>query len=177
GNEKRVQALGGAKNHLIVMDDADLDRTVTAMISSAFGNAGQRCLAGSVAVGVGSAGAALVDELMAQAGDLTVGPGTEPQTDMGPVIRGERKTELIGYIERGEEGGAKLVSDGRGVGPSEGFFLGPTIFDGVTPDMPLWRDELFGPILSVVRADDIDQAIDILNASPYGNAASIFTTS
>ncbi len=174
---KRVQALGGAKNHLLVMDDADLDKTVTAMLSSAFGNAGQRCLAGSVAVGVGSLGDALVQELSAQAGRLKVGPGMEPDTDMGPVIREERKKELIGYIEQGEEVGATLVSDGRGVGPSEGFFLGPTIFDRVTPDMALWRDEMFGPVLSVVRASDIDEALNILNASSYGNAASIFTTS
>ncbi len=176
-NAKRVQALGGAKNHLLVMDDADLDKTVTALLSSAFGNAGQRCLAGSVVVGVGSLGDALVRELTAQAGRLTVGAGMEPETDMGPVIREERKKELIGYIEQGEEVGATLVADGRGVGPSEGFFLGPTIFDRVTPDMQLWRDELFGPVLSVVRAADIDQAIDVLNASSYGNAASIFTTS
>ncbi len=174
---KRVQALGGAKNHLLVMDDADLDKTVTALLSSAFGNAGQRCLAGSVAVGVGSLGDALVEELAAQAGRLKVGPGMEPDTDMGPVIREERKKELIGYIEQGEEVGATLVSDGRGVGPSEGFFLGPTIFDRVTPDMALWRDEMFGPVLSVVRASDIDEALNILNASSYGNAASIFTTS
>jgi len=176
-NGKRVQALGGAKNHLLVMDDADLDKTVTALLSSAFGNAGQRCLAGSVAVGVGSLGDALVQELSDQAGRLKVGPGMESDTDMGPVIREERRKELIGYIEQGEEVGATLVSDGRGVGPSEGFFLGPTIFDRVTPDMALWRDELFGPVLSVVRASDIDEALDILNASSYGNAASIFTTS
>jgi malonate-semialdehyde dehydrogenase (acetylating)/methylmalonate-semialdehyde dehydrogenase len=176
-NGKRVQALGGAKNHLLVMDDADLDRTVTALLSSAFGNAGQRCLAGSVAVGVGTLGDALVRELTEQAGRLRVGPGIEPETDMGPVIREERRKELIGYIEQGEEVGASLVADGRGVGPSEGFFLGPTIFDRVTPDMSLWKDELFGPILSVVRASDIDEALTILNASPYGNAASIFTTS
>ena len=176
-NSKRVQALGGAKNHLLVMDDADLDKTVTALLSSAFGNAGQRCLAGSVAVGVGSLGDALVQELSDQAGRLTVGPGMEPDTDMGPVIREERRKELIGYIEQGEEVGATLVSDGRGVGPSDGFFLGPTIFDRVTPDMALWRDELFGPVLSVVRASDIDEALDIMNASSYGNAASIFTTS
>ena len=174
---KRVQALGGAKNHLLVMDDADLDKTVTALLSSAFGNAGQRCLAGSVAVGVGSLGDALVEELSAQAGRLKVGPGMEPDTDMGPVIREERKKELIGYIEQGEEVGATLVSDGRGVGPSDGFFLGPTIFDRVTPDMALWRDEMFGPVLSVVRASDIDEALNVLNASSYGNAASIFTTS
>src|SRR2546422_9873364 len=122
---KRVQALGGAKNHLLVMDDADLDKTVTALLSSAFGNAGQRCLAGSVAVGVGSLGQALVDELVEQTSRLKVGPGTEPDTDMGPVIRDERKNELIGYIEQGEESGAKLVADGRGIGPWKGFFPGP----------------------------------------------------
>ncbi|HEY3210977.1 MAG TPA: CoA-acylating methylmalonate-semialdehyde dehydrogenase [Actinomycetota bacterium] len=174
---KRIQALGGAKNHLLVMDDADLEKTVTALISSAFGNAGQRCLAGSVAVGVGALGDALVQELVEQAGRLNVGPGMEPDTDMGPVIREERRKELIGYIEQGEEVGAALVADGRGVGPSDGFFLGPTIFDRVRPDMALWKDELFGPILSVVRAADIDEAIRVMNASSYGNAASIFTTS
>ena len=172
-----MQALGGAKNHLLVMDDADLPKAVTALISSAFGNAGQRCLAGSVAVGVGSLGDALVAELVEQAGRLRLGPGVEPTTDMGPVIREERKKELIGYIEQGEEVGAALVADGRGVGPADGFFLGPTIFDRVTPDMALWRDEMFGPILSVVRAADIDEAIRIMNSSRYGNAASIFTTS
>jgi malonate-semialdehyde dehydrogenase (acetylating) / methylmalonate-semialdehyde dehydrogenase len=176
-NGKRVQALGGAKNHLLVMDDADLDKTVTGLVSSAFGNAGQRCLAGSVAIGVGTLGDALVQELAEQVGRLKIGPGIEPDTDMGPVIREERRKELIGYIEDGEEAGATLVADGRGVGPSDGFFLGPTIFDGVTPDMKLWKDELFGPVLSVVRASDIDEALDVLNASSYGNAASIFTTS
>ena len=179
-NDKRVQALGGAKNHLLVMDDADLPKTVTALISSAFGNAGQRCLAGSVAVGVGSVGDALVQELVAQAGNLTLGPGIEPQTDMGPVIRDERRTELVGYINQGLDVGAALALDGRGEGPSNGFFLGPTIFDRVTPDMTLWRDELFGPILSVVRAGDLDDALkvmNVMNASRYGNAASIFTTS
>jgi malonate-semialdehyde dehydrogenase (acetylating)/methylmalonate-semialdehyde dehydrogenase len=173
---KRVQALGGAKNHLLVMDDADLDKTVTALLSSAFGNAGQRCLAGSVAVGVGSVGDALVDELSAQVGRLRVGNGMSADTDMGPVIREERRKELIGYIERGEEE-ATVAFDGRGIGPSDGFFLGPTVIDGVTPDMALWKDELFGPVLSVMRASDLDGALDILNASTYGNAASIFTTS
>jgi malonate-semialdehyde dehydrogenase (acetylating)/methylmalonate-semialdehyde dehydrogenase len=174
---KRVQALGGAKNHLLVMDDADLEKSVAALISSAFGNAGQRCLAGSVAVGVGSVGDALVEELANQAGRLRLGPGERKDTDMGPVIREERRKELVGYIEQGEEIGADLVADGRGVGPSDGFFLGPTIFDRVTPEMKLWKDEMFGPILSVMRASDIDEAINLMNASRYGNAASIFTTS
>ena len=173
---KRVQALGGAKNHLLVMDDADLDKTVTALLSSAFGNAGQRCLAGSVAVGVGSLGDALVQELSTQAARLKVGNGMDPDTDMGPIIRDERRKELIGYIEQGEEV-ASVAFDGRGIGPDDGFFLGPTVIDGVTRDMPLWRDEMFGPVLSVMRAADLDEALGILNASTYGNAASIFTTS
>ena len=176
-NGKRVQALGGAKNHLIVMDDADLEKSVTALISSAFGNAGQRCLAGSVALGVGSVGEALVQELREQASALTLGPGLEPGTDMGPVIRDERRKELVGYIDEGTEAGASLALDGRGVGPSQGFFLGPTIFDRVTPDMRLWKEEMFGPVLSVMRAADIDEALKVLNASTYGNAASIFTSS
>ena len=174
---KRVQALGGAKNHLLVMDDADLAQAVPAMISSSFGAAGQRCLAGSVAVGVGAIGDALVRELVEEAGRLRVGPGAAPETDMGPVIREERRQELFGYIDEACGEGARLVADGRGIGPAEGFFLGPTIFDRVTPEMRIWRDELFGPVLAVMRASDIDAAIKVVNASTYGNAASIFTTS
>ncbi|HEX6331611.1 MAG TPA: CoA-acylating methylmalonate-semialdehyde dehydrogenase [Actinomycetota bacterium] len=173
---KRVQALGGAKNHLLVMDDAELDKTVTAILSSAFGNAGQRCLAGSVAVGVGTVGDALVQELTAQAERLTVGNGMHPETDMGPIIRDERRKELIGYIEQHEEQ-VNVAFDGRGIGPADGFFLGPTVLDGVTPDMSLWKDEMFGPVLSVMRAADIDEALNVMNSSTYGNAASIFTTS
>ncbi len=174
---KRVQALGGAKNHMVVMDDADLEPTVTGLISSAFGNAGQRCLAGSVAVGVGSVGDVLVREVVDQAERLRLGPGAEPDTDMGPVIRDERRKELIGYVDEGLSAGARLVADGREAGPDRGFFLGPTVFDGVTPDMRLWQDELFGPVLSVVRTDDLDGAIRLINQSAYGNAASIFTSS
>jgi malonate-semialdehyde dehydrogenase (acetylating) / methylmalonate-semialdehyde dehydrogenase len=174
---KRVQALGGAKNHMVVMDDADLEPTVTGLISSAFGNAGQRCLAGSVAVGVGKVGDVLVREVVDQAERLRLGPGAEPDTDMGPVIRDERRKELIGYVDEGLSAGARLVADGREAGPDRGFFLGPTVFDGVTPDMKLWQDELFGPVLSVVRTDDLDGAIRLINQSSYGNAASIFTSS
>jgi malonate-semialdehyde dehydrogenase (acetylating) / methylmalonate-semialdehyde dehydrogenase len=177
GHGKRVQALGGAKNHMVVMDDADLEPTVTGLISSAFGNAGQRCLAGSVAVGVGSVGDVLVREVVDQAERLRLGPGAEPDTDMGPVIREERRKELIGYVDEGLSAGARLVADGREAGPDRGFFLGPTVFDGVTPDMRLWQDELFGPVLSVVRTDDLDGAIRLINQSNYGNAASIFTSS
>jgi malonate-semialdehyde dehydrogenase (acetylating)/methylmalonate-semialdehyde dehydrogenase len=162
---------------MVVMDDADLEPTVTGLISSAFGNAGQRCLAGSVAVGVGSVGDVLVREVVDQAERLRLGPGAEPDTDMGPVIRDERRKELIGYVDEGLSSGARLVADGREAGPDRGFFLGPTVFDGVTPDMKLWQDELFGPVLSVVRTDDLDGAIELINRSSYGNAASIFTSS
>ena len=174
---KRVQALGGAKNHILVMDDAELEPSAQNVISSAFGNAGQRCLAGSVAVGVGKIGDALVRELASDAARLKVGPGTDPQTTLGPVIRGERKAKLIEYIDGAESDGAQLVSDGRRVDRTEGFFLGPTIFDRVTPNMKIWKEELFGPVLSVMRASDIDEALKLLNSSTYGNMASIFTTS
>jgi len=176
-NGKRVQALGGAKNHILVMDDAELEPSAQNVISSAFGNAGQRCLAGSVAVGVGKIGDALVRELASDAAKLKVGPGTDPQTTLGPVIRGERKAKLIEYINGAESDGAQLVADGRQVDRKEGFFLGPTIFDRVTPNMKIWKEELFGPVLSVMRATDIDEALKLLNSSTYGNMASIFTTS
>ena len=176
-NGKRVQALGGAKNHILVMDDAELEPSAQNVISSAFGNAGQRCLAGSVAVGVGKIGDALVRELASDAAKLKLGPGTDPETTLGPVIRGERKTKLIEYIDGAESDGAQLVSDGRDVDLKEGFFLGPTIFDRVTPNMKIWKEELFGPVLSVMRATDIDEALKLLNSSTYGNMASIFTTS
>jgi malonate-semialdehyde dehydrogenase (acetylating)/methylmalonate-semialdehyde dehydrogenase len=174
---KRVQALGGAKNHLVVMDDADLDPSLDALMSSAFGNAGQRCLAGSVAVGVGDAADPVVEGLVERAGKLRLGPGDDPATEMGPVIREERRKELLDAIDAGAQAGARLVADGRGANPTEGYFLGPTIFDNVTPAMDLWRTELFGPVLSVVRTADLDEALAVLNASPYGNQASIFTTS
>ena len=176
-NGKRVQALGGAKNHILVMDDADLELSAPHVISSAFGNAGQRCLAGSVAVGVGKIGDALVRELASDAAKLKVGPGTDPKTTLGPVIRGERKKKLIEYIDGAQSEGAQLVSDGRQVDQKDGFFLGPTIFDRVTPTMKIWKDELFGPVLAVMRASDIDEALKLLNASTYGNMASIFTGS
>ena len=176
-NGKRVQALGGAKNHILVMDDADLELSAPHVISSAFGNAGQRCLAGSVAVGVGKIGDALVRELAKDSQQLKVGPGTDPKTTLGPVIRGERKKKLIEYIDGAQSEGAQLITDGRKIDADEGFFLGPTIFDRVTPNMKIWKEELFGPVLSVVRASDIDEALNLLNSSTYGNMASIFTTS
>ncbi len=174
---KRVQALAGAKNHLIVMPDADLDRTVDAILSSAFGAAGQRCLAGSVVVAVGEIADPLVQRLVAGAARLRVGDGAAETTDMGPVIRESARERIRGFIERGLAEGARLACDGRGDVPERGYFLRPTIFDHVRPEMTIAREEIFGPVLSVVRVPDLDAALDVLNASRYGNAASIFTRS
>jgi malonate-semialdehyde dehydrogenase (acetylating)/methylmalonate-semialdehyde dehydrogenase len=177
GTGKRVQALGGAKNHLLVMDDADLAQTVPAVLGSAFGNAGQRCLAGSVVVAVGGVADRLVDALREGAAALRQGPGMDPSTQLGPVIRERRVAELSDVIAEGEKAGATLVLDGRDRVRDVGFFLGATVFDHVTTSMDLWATELFGPVLSVVRADSLDEALASLNASRYGNAASIFTNS
>ncbi len=176
-NGKRVQALGGAKNHIVIMNDADLELAIPAITQSAFGNAGQRCLAGSVAVGVGSIADEMVKQLNDEAEKIAVGPGMDPKTLMGPVIRDQRREELLGYIDGASKAGAKLVTDGRGVGPEQGYFMGATIFDNVTPDMQIWKDELFGPILSVTRVSDIDDAIKLVNSSEYANTAAVFTAS
>ncbi len=174
---KRVQALAGAKNHLVVMPDADLDRTVEAILSSAFGAAGQRCLAGSVVVAVGEVADPLVARLVAGAARLRVGDGADEATDMGPVIRQSAKERICSYIERGLAEGAYLACDGRTAVPERGYFLRPTIFDHVRPEMTIAREEIFGPVLSVVRVPDLDAALAVVNASRYGNAASIFTRS
>ncbi|MFB3814880.1 MAG: CoA-acylating methylmalonate-semialdehyde dehydrogenase [Terriglobales bacterium] len=172
---KRVQALAGAKNHLLVMPDADLDLAVKAVLSSAFGAAGQRCLAGSVVVAVGEIGDTLVDRLRESAGNLRIGSGLQEDTAMGPLVRRDACTRVRNYVEKGIQEGARLVLDGRESPAGQGFFLRPTIFDHVHPDMAIARDEIFGPLLSVVRARDIEEAIAIANRSPFGNAASIFT--
>ncbi|HEY8769109.1 MAG TPA: CoA-acylating methylmalonate-semialdehyde dehydrogenase, partial [Thermoleophilaceae bacterium] len=175
---KRVQALAGAKNHLVVMPDAELDSALPAVFASAFSNAGQRCLAGSVAVGVGGVADGVLDGLARMARDARTAAGDEPGTKAGtavtPVTSREALERITGYIELGEREGAELVVDGRG-GDGEGFFLGPTLFDGVTPDMTIARDEIFGPVLALERMDDLDQAIAAINASEFGNAAAIFT--
>jgi malonate-semialdehyde dehydrogenase (acetylating)/methylmalonate-semialdehyde dehydrogenase len=176
---KRVQALAGAKNHLVVMPDADLDLAVPAVFASAFSNAGQRCLAGSVAVGVGEIGDRLVAGISQMAGDARIAPGDEPDTDadstITPVTTREALERITRYIELGEREGAKLCVDGRRAGDSGGFFLGPTVFDEVAPEMALARDEIFGPLLAVERMEDLDGAIAAVNGSQYGNAAAIFT--
>ncbi len=176
---KRVQSLGGAKNYLLVMPDADLENTVSAVISSTFGCAGERCMASSVLVPVGPA-ASIVDKVVKAASALTLGHGLDPSTTMGPVISAAHKKRVIDYIDLGLVEGASLLLDGRAVtveSHPRGFFVGPTVFDHVTPGMRIAREEIFGPVLSVMRARDLDEAVSFANASDYGNGASIFTSS
>jgi malonate-semialdehyde dehydrogenase (acetylating)/methylmalonate-semialdehyde dehydrogenase len=175
---KRVQALGGAKNHLIVMPDADMPKTVEAIIASAFGAAGERCLAGSVLVPVGDAAGPLLELLVARTRSLTVGDGSQTGTDVGPLVTSDHCRRVTGYVDQGVAEGAVPLVDGRQSKPSgDGYFLGPTIFDHVTPRMTIAREEIFGPVLSVMRVDTLDDAIDLVNRSPFGNATAIFTSS
>ena len=174
---KRVQALAGAKNSMIVMPDAVLDKTVENMISSAYGNAGERCLAGSVTVAVGEIADELVEKLKEAAAAMKVGPGSEEDSELTPVIRDSHREKVRGYIDLGEEEGADVVLDGREPPLEEGFFLGPTLLDNVTGGMRVGREEIFGPVLSVVRVDNLDEAIEFTNGSSFGNACSIFTES
>lgn len=175
---KRVQALGGAKNHLVVMPDADLDRSVDAIIGSAFGAAGERCLAGSVLVPIGEVADPLLALLTKKVAAIKLGDGAEKGVDMGPLVTKEHKARVEGYIEKGLAEGAKPVCDGRAAADGgAGFFLGPTIFDHVRPDMTIAREEIFGPVLSVIRVNSLDDAIALVNQSPFGNATSIFTAS
>lgn len=176
---KRVQSAGGAKNHLVVMPDAVVAPTVDAIISSAFGSTGERCMAVATVVVVGDAAEWLLPALREKAAGLKVGLTDRDKTvEMGPLISQEHRERILGYIEAGVKEGATLALDGRGVkveGGENGFFVGPTIFDHVRPEMKIGREEIFGPVLSVMRAQDLDEAIDLLNQSPYGNATSIFT--
>jgi malonate-semialdehyde dehydrogenase (acetylating) / methylmalonate-semialdehyde dehydrogenase len=172
-----VQALGGAKNHIVVMPDADIDLAVGSILNSAFGNAGERCLAGSVAVVVGRAAGSTLDALTDRASSMVVGPGDEPGVQVGPLIRAEHRDRVAGYIDRGLEEGARLLVDGRAHMSRPGFFLGPTILDHVTTDMSVGREEIFGPLLSVARAGSLDEAIGQANRMALGNMATIFTQS
>jgi malonate-semialdehyde dehydrogenase (acetylating) / methylmalonate-semialdehyde dehydrogenase len=175
---KRVQALGGAKNHMVVMPDAVVDKTVGGVIGSAFGAAGQRCMAGSVLVTVGAAHDRVLPALREATEALTVGDGIDETTDVGPVVSREACDRIRGYIDRGAQEGATIVVDGRGAGAdAAGSFVGPTIVDDLAPDSTLVTDEIFGPVLSVVRAESLDEAIEIVNASRFGNGVSIFTES
>jgi malonate-semialdehyde dehydrogenase (acetylating)/methylmalonate-semialdehyde dehydrogenase len=175
---KRVQALGGAKNHLVVMPDADLPKSVEAIISSAFGAAGERCLAGSVLVAVGDVADPLLKLLAEKVTAMKIGDGAEKGIDMGPLVTQEHKARVEGYIDKGVAEGAKPLLDGRSAGRGrDGFFVGPTIFDNVRPDMTIAREEIFGPVLSVIRVKNLDEAITLVNSSRFGNATSIFTGS
>jgi len=176
-NGKRVQALGGAKNHIVVMPDADPEVTVPAILNSAFGNAGERCLAGSVVVAVGHAADGLLEPLASAAAKLVVGPGDQAGVQVGPLIRAEHRDRVAGYVDKGVAEGARLLVDGRGVMSRPGFFLGPTILDHVTPDMAVGREEIFGPVLSVERAATLEEAIARANRMSLGNMATIFTQS
>lgn len=178
-NGKRVQALAGAKNHSIVMPDADLDNAVTNIISAAFGSAGERCMACAVVVTVGDVAEPLVERLQKAANDIKIGNGLESGVFLGPVIREENKQRTMQYIEVGTNEGAKLIRDGRTdeAVKGEGYFMGPTIFDEVKPGMKIWRDELFAPILAVVRAKDLTEAIEIANQSEFANGACLYTDS
>jgi malonate-semialdehyde dehydrogenase (acetylating) / methylmalonate-semialdehyde dehydrogenase len=178
-NGKRVQALGGAKNHSVVMADCDMRATIDSIMGSSFGCAGERCLATSVVITVGDAGDRTVAELVKAADALRVGPGDEPSCTMGPVITPEAREKILNYIKVGEQEGATLVRDGRkdAVSRGEGYFVGPTIFDNVKPHMRIAREEIFGPVLSVIRARDLNEALQIINGTEQGNASSIYTRS
>ncbi|HWT25394.1 MAG TPA: CoA-acylating methylmalonate-semialdehyde dehydrogenase [Solirubrobacteraceae bacterium] len=175
---KRVQALGGAKNHAVVMPDADVEIAADAIASAGYGSAGQRCMAISAVVAVGAAGDALAEALAERARAVRVGPGAEEGSEMGPLVTGAARDRVTGYIEQGEREGAALLADGRGMsvdGHEDGFWVGPTLFDRVSEDMAVYRDEIFGPVLVMLRAETFDEALDLVNRNPYGNGAAIFT--
>ena len=177
---KRVQALGGAKNHAIVMPDADLDYATEAIIGAGYGSAGERCMAISAVVAVGDAAEPLVERLARRARTVATGPGDAPQSEMGPVITCAARDRITGLIDRGVAEGAALVVDGRKPaveGYPNGFFVGPTLFDAVTPEMTIYREEIFGPVLCVLRVPSLNDAIAMINANPYANGAAIFTRS
>jgi malonate-semialdehyde dehydrogenase (acetylating)/methylmalonate-semialdehyde dehydrogenase len=178
---KRVQALGGAKNHMVVLPDADLDLAADAAVSAGYGSAGERCMAISVLVVVDPVGDELVSKIADRTRTLVIGDGRstqEPESDMGPLVTREHRDRVSDYVESGERGGARLVIDGRVVqarGDERGFWLGPTLFDQVTPDMEIYREEIFGPVLAVVRVTSYDEAVALVNSNPYGNGTAIFT--
>jgi malonate-semialdehyde dehydrogenase (acetylating)/methylmalonate-semialdehyde dehydrogenase len=173
---KRVQALGGAKNHMVVLPDADLDLAADAAVSAAYGAAGERCMAVSVTVAVGDVGDRLVEAIASRLPKVRVGAGTDPDSEMGPLISAAHRDRVAGYIDAGASSGASVVVDGRqGDLPPGGFFLGTTLLDRVTPEMSVYTDEIFGPVLSVVRVDTYDEAVSLINANRYANGVAIFT--
>ena len=178
-NGKRVQALGGAKNHLVVMPDANLDQAVDGIMGAAYGSAGERCMAVSVAVAVGDIADKMIENISNKAESLKVAPWTDSSAQMGPVISKEHKQKIENYIDSGVKEGAKLVLDGRDLkiqGYENGYFVGPTLFDRVTKDMKIYKEEIFGPVLSVVRANDYDEALKLVNDHAFGNGTSIYTS-
>jgi malonate-semialdehyde dehydrogenase (acetylating)/methylmalonate-semialdehyde dehydrogenase len=179
-NGKRVQALGGAKNHAIVLPDADIDFAADHLAAAAFGSAGERCMAISAAVAVGGAADRIVEAVNERARTVRVGAGRDAASEMGPVVTQQAQERILGLIDTGEAQGATITVDGRGFtvpGFENGFFVGPTVIDQVTTDMDVYREEIFGPVLSVVRVDSVDEAIQLINANPYGNGTAIFTNS
>ena len=176
-NGKRVQALGGAKNHLVVMPDADMDQAADALVGAAYGSAGERCMAISAAVTVGDAADRLLDKLLPRIEALNVGPGSDNSNDMGPLITAEHRDKVRSYIDLGEQEGARVLVDGRRhpVTKLPGYFLGPTLLDHATSEMRVYREEIFGPVLTLTRVPNFDAAIDLVNAHEYGNGTAIFT--
>ncbi len=173
---KRVQALGGAKNHMVVLPDADIDLAADAAVSAAYGSAGERCMAISVVVAVGDSGDPLVDAIRVRMDKLRIGPGDDPESEMGPLITREHRDRVAGYVGIGNDEGASVIVDGREANfDGDGFFLGVSLLDNVTPDMSVYRDEIFGPVLCVVRADTYHEAVSLIENNPWGNGAAIFT--
>ena len=175
---KRVQALGGAKNHMVVMPDADLSQATDALMGAAYGSAGERCMAVSVAVAVGGVGDALMERLEPKVRALKIGPGNDPEAEMGPLVTRQHRDKVRGYVDQGVKEGAKLVVDGRDLklqGYENGFYIGGCLFDDVTTDMTIYKEEIFGPVLAVVRVPEFDQAVAMINEHEYGNGTAIFT--
>ena len=177
-NEKRVQALGGAKNHCVVMPDCDLDQAVNGLMGAAYGSAGERCMAQSVAVAVGDIGDKLVNNLAKKVEALKIGPGLDKKSEMGPLVTKEHLEKVKNYVDIGVKEGAKLVVDGRNLklqGYENGYYIGGCLFDNVTQNMRIYKEEIFGPVLSVVRAKNFDEALQLVNDHEFGNGVSIFT--
>jgi malonate-semialdehyde dehydrogenase (acetylating)/methylmalonate-semialdehyde dehydrogenase len=173
---KRVQALGGAKNHMVVLPDADIDMAADAAVSAAYGSAGERCMAISVVVAVGDVADTLVSAIQERLPKVKVGDGMDPSSEMGPLVTREHRDKVASYLDSGREQGATVVADGRQTAPEgDGFFLGVSLLDDVTPEMDCYRDEIFGPVLSVVRAKTYDEALQLVDENPYGNGVAIFT--
>lgn len=176
---KRVQALGGAKNHMIVMPDADLDQAADALMGAAYGSAGERCMAISIAVAVGEVADQLIEKLLPRIDRLKVGNGAQPDSEMGPLVTAEHRAKVVGFIDQGVAQGAQLIVDGRALkvpGAEQGFFVGATLFDWVTPEMSIYRQEIFGPVLGIVRVPDFASAVALINAHEFGNGVSCFTS-